>query len=66
MCQRTQFKLRFWGRVCACVCNDTGEEVCLSAALSEEVFRRLRSFCQPRFLVRMTSEFKETAAQTYL
>lgn len=35
-----------WGGVC----NDTGREVCLSVLLSEEVFRRLRSFCQTRFL----------------
>lgn len=49
------------GAGCVHVCNDTGEEVCLSVVLSEEVFRRLRSFCQTRFLVRMTSKFKETA-----
>lgn len=48
------------GAGCVCMYNDTGKEVCLSVLLSEEVFRRLRSFCQTwsskRLLHRPTSE----------
>lgn len=39
------------GAGCVCMCNDIGKEVCLSVVLSEEVFRRLCSFCQTCFLV---------------
>lgn len=54
------------GSGAGCVCNDTGREGCLSGLLPGEVFRRLCSFCQTRFLAWVTEKFKAVVTQTYV